>query len=226
MVKVKVANPGPAALLVVNPKKRSSQMRKRRTTRRTTRRTASNPKTRRASVSSLRSGAHRRRNPTRSIRSRGRARARNPRTTGMFAKGLALAAGAALIQFTLGFVPPIGGVSPLADAARTAAVGWGLGTVMSRTGLGKQYADDVTLAGFTLAGGKLISSFILPFANRLFRPTSPSSQVAADQGSVSNGVQGIAFIHPGQQPFGAYSPGLNGIAVIDPSMQPYGEYAN
>lgn len=40
-------------------------------------------------------------------------------------KGLALAAGAALVQFTLGFVPPIGGVSPLADAARTAAVGWG-----------------------------------------------------------------------------------------------------
>lgn len=219
MVKVKVANPGPAALMVVNPKKRSSQMRKRRTTakRRTTRRiTANPPKARRVSTR------------RRSVFARSpRRRARNPVKSGMFAKGLALAAGAALIQFTLGFVPPIGGVSPLADAARTAAVGWGLGTVMGRTGFGKQYADDVTLAGFTLAGGKLISSFILPFANRLFRPTSPSSQVAADQGAVSNGVQGIAYIHPGMQPFGAYSSrGLNGIAVIDPAMQPFGEYAN
>ena len=219
MVKVKVANPGPAALMVVNPKKRSSQMRKRRTTakRRTTRRiTANHSKARRVSTR------------RRSVFARSsRRRARNPVRSGMFAKGLALAAGAALIQFTLGFVPPVGGVSPLADAARTAAVGWGLGTVMSRTGFGKQYADDVTLAGFTLAGGKLISSFILPFANRLFRPTSPSSQVAADQGAVSNGVQGIAYIHPGMQPFGAYSSrGLNGIAVIDPAMQPFGEYAN
>ena len=218
MVKVKVANPGPAALMVVNPKKRSSQMRKRRTTttkRRTTRRTVANPKP-------IRTRSRRRAVVARSSRRR----ARNPRTTGMFAKGIALAAGAALIQFTLGLVPPIGGVSPLADAARTAAVGWGLGTVMSRTGFGRQYADDVTLAGFTLAGGKLISSFILPFANRLFRPTTPAPQVASEQGAVGNGVQGIAYLHPGIQPFGAYSPGLNGIAVIDPGMQPFGEYAN
>lgn len=219
MVKVKVANPGPAALMVVNPRKRSSQMRKRRTTtkRRTTRRTVSNPKPRRIASSRRR---------TVGARSSYKRRARNPRTSGMFAKGIALAAGAALIQFTLGFVPPIGGVSPLADAARTAAVGWGLGTVMSRTGFGRQYADDVTLAGFTLAGGKLISSFILPFANRLFRPTTPAPQVAPEQGAVTNGVQGIAYLAPGMQPFGAYSPGLNGIAVIDPGMQPFGEYAN
>lgn len=194
-------------------------MRKRRTTtkRRTTRRTVSNPKPRRIASSRRR---------TVSARSSYKRRARNPRTSGMFAKGIALAAGAALIQFTLGFVPPIGGVSPLADAARTAAVGWGLGTVMSRTGFGRQYADDVTLAGFTLAGGKLISSFILPFANRLFRPTSPAPQVAPEQGAVTNGVNGIAYLAPGMQPFGAYSPGLNGIAVIDPGMQPFGEYAN
>lgn len=194
-------------------------MRKRRTTtkRRTTRRTVSNPKPRRIASSRRRSV---------SARSSYKRRARNPRTSGMFAKGIALAAGAALIQFTLGLVPPIGGVSPLADAARTAAVGWGLGTVMSRTGFGRQYADDVTLAGFTLAGGKLISSFILPFANRLFRPTTPAPQAASEQGAVTNGVQGIAYLNRGMQPFGAYSPGLNGIAVIDPGMQPFGEYAN
>lgn len=137
----------------------------------------------------------------------------------MLAKGLTLAAGAALVQFTLGFVPPIGGVSPLADAARTAAVGWGLGTLMRKTSIAGRYGDDVALAGFTLAGGKLISSFILPFANRLFtRPTPPPSE---------NGqMAGIAPIYQGFQPYGAYGlNGLGGIAVIDPAMQPYGEYA-
>lgn len=132
-----------------------------------------------------------------------------------------MAAGAAVVQFSLGFVPPIGGVSPLADAARTAAAGWLIGTAMHKTGIGKAYADDVTLAGFTLAGGKLISSFILPFANKLFAPKAQP----ADQ----NGVKGLATMYPGLQPYGAYGRGmngLNGIALIDPSMQPYGEYAN
>lgn len=210
MVKVKVANPGPAALMVLNPKKkRSSSMRKRRTTtkRRTTRRNVvANPRRRRRPVAR---------------RTSSRRRYRNPRSTGMLAKGMALAAGAALIQFTLTFVPPIGGVSPLADAARTAATGWGLGLLMQRTGFGKTYADDVMLAGFTLAGGKLISSFILPFANRLFRPTQPPSEVPA-----GNGVQGIALINRGLQPFGAYNGGMSGIAVIDPAIHPMGEYAN
>jgi hypothetical protein len=140
----------------------------------------------------------------------------------MVAKGLALAAGAAFVQFTLGFIPPIGGVSPLADAARTAAVGWGLGTVMSRFGRGGmlgRYADDVTLAGFTLAGGKLISSFILPFANRLFTPRPPAPP--SDQAQMA----GIASMYPGLNPYGAYGSGLNGIALIEPEMNPYGEYA-
>lgn len=215
MVKVKVANPGPAALMVINPK-RGKNMTKRRTTRR--RSTARRKITSRPPA---------RRNPSTRFRSRTRlharsSRRRNPaRTTGLFAKGLALAAGAALIQFTLGFVPPIGGVSPLADAARTAAVGWGLGSIMGRTGFGRQYADDVTLAGFTLAGGKLISSFILPFANRLFTPAAPP---VSDQSQAPAGMQGIAYIDRTMQPFGVYSPGLNGIAAIDPAMQPIGEY--
>lgn len=212
MVRVKVANPGPAALMVINPK--GNNMKTRRTNRRrtTARRTTSRPPARRNPVHRARARARfntkpRRRNPSRS--------------TGMLAKGLALAAGAALIQFTLGFVPPIGGVSPLADAARTAAVGWGLGSIMGKTGFGRQYADDVTLAGFTLAGGKLISSFILPFANRLFTPAAPA---VSDQSQTPAGMQGIAYIDRTMQPFGVYSPGLNGIAAIDPAMQPIGEY--
>jgi hypothetical protein len=192
---------------------------KRRSTRRKARRTSNaTPRRRRRSVS-VRTRTH---NPTFRRRRGGSRRRRNPASGGMVAKGLALAAGAALVQFALGFIPPIGGVSPLADAARTAAVGWGLGTVMSKTRIGANYANDVTLAGFTLAGGKLISSFILPFANRLFTPAvppPPPSELPPAQ------MAGIAPIYRGMQPYGAYGSGLNGIALIDPAMQPYGEYA-
>lgn len=232
----RVANPGPAALWVLNPNKGSRKKmatRKRRTRRRTTaRRHASSPivrhRRRRTVTASRRrrvtASTHRRRasNPARRRHVIHRRRRRNPSHIGggMLTKGLYLAAGAALIQITLGFVPPIGGISPLADAARTAAVGWGLGLAMRKTGFGAKYADDVTLAGFTLAGGKLISSFILPTIQGFFRPKPP---VNAD-GSPA-GVQGIGMYRPGLNPYGAYQPrGLNGIAVYGQGMNPFGAY--
>jgi hypothetical protein len=176
MVKVKVANPGPAALMVVNGRRRKTMATKRRkSTRRKARRTTalvSNPRPRRRRSYSMRRRTH---NPPfirRRRRSSGRRRHRNP-SSGLLTQGLILAAGAALVQFILGFVPPIGGVSPIADAARTAGVGFGLGTLMDKTGIGRKYGRDVMLAGFTLAGGKVITSFILPFATSIFRPTPP-----------------------------------------------------
>lgn len=200
---------------------------KRRSTRRKARRrvttaTAANPPHRRRRGANLRHRAH---NPVFSHRRRslGRRRRRNPSHGGLLTKGLALAAGAALVQFALGFVPPIGGVSPLADAARTAAVGWGIGTVMHKTNVGKPYADDVLLAGFTLAGGKLISSFILPFANRLFLPRPPAPP-SGDQPTPAQ-MAGIAAVCPALNPYGAYGNGMQGISLIDSTMQPYGEYA-
>lgn len=193
---------------------------KRRSRRRSTtaRRKTTNPYRRRsASLVHRHSTAPlRRRNPRRRQHRR-----RNPtHATGLLAQGITLAAGAALVQFTLAFIPPIGGVSPLADAARTAAVGWGLGALMDKTGVGKAYARDVTLAGFTLAGGKLISSFILPFANRLFTTSRPTQ---ASNGQ-AQGVQGIAAYRPGLNPFGAYGNGMKGIATLVPGQQPFGSY--
>lgn len=221
MVKVKVANPGPAALMVLNGRKTMRKRRRTTTTRRKARRTvtaASNPRPRRRRRSfSLRRRAH---NPPLVRRRRSffrRRRAHNP-TGGLLTKGLTLAAGAALVQFTLSFVPPIGGVAPWADAARTAAVGWGLGLVMDKSGIGRKWSGDVMLAGFTLAGGKLITSFILPFANRLFRPAPPPPANGNGQ------IAGMAPIYQGLHPYGAYN-GLGGLAVIDPGLQPYGEYA-
>ncbi len=218
MVKVRVANPGPAALMVLNPRKRRSSMagRRRKTTRRRARRSpfSLNPRrrrTRRATVRHSRSIA-RFSNPRR----RGlRRRRRNPRSSSILAQGFAVAAGSALIQFTLGFIPPIGGVSPLADAGRTFAVGWLYNLGFSRIGPLRPYANDVLLAGAALAGGKIISSFILPFASRLF-PTQAGQQSQAGMSGiammtgippaiapppmpppVNNGVQGIGVI-PGR----------------------------
>lgn len=217
MVKVKVANPGPAALMVLNP--RGKSMKKRRTT--TRRKTRRSNVSHRASTSRA-SLVRRSSNPS---RRKSHARRRNPAATGLLQKGLALAASAAGVQFALGFVPPIGGVSPIADAARTAGLGYVLGMVMKRTGVLKNYGDDVALAGFTLAGGKLISSFILPFANRMFsaaRPTQPAQQSTA---APANGVAGIAQLYPGLQPFSAYRRnGMSGIATWAPGQQPFNQY--
>ena len=148
-----------------------------------------------------------------------RGRRRNPAGGGLVAQGLALAAGAALIQSVLGFVPPIGGVTPIADAARTAGTGYLLSVAMDKFNFLKTYSRDVALAGFTLAGGKLISSFILPMANRVFQPVQAPAPAAGT-------VAGLAPIYRGMQPFGQYGSGMNGIAMIDPGMQPFGEYAN
>lgn len=151
-----------------------------------------------------RSSVERFRNPRR----RHTRRRRNPRGSGILARGFALAGGAALIQFTLGFVPPIGGASPIADAARTFAVGWIYGMAFRRIGPLSAYSDDLTLAGATLAGGKIISSFILPFASRLF-PTQARQ----------NGMSGIAAVHGippiiVPPPIAAEGNGVQGLGVM------------
>lgn len=167
--------------------------------------------------------SRRRRNPGlfSSFRRRRRvSRRSNP--SGLISKGLVLATFAAVEQFLLMWVPPIGGVSALADAARTAGLGWILGTAMRRTGFLSKYADEATLAGFTLAGGKVITAFILPFASRVFQPSAPAQMPANAQ------MQGIAMYQPGQQPFRRFAQvgtnGMNGIATYAPGQQPFGQY--
>ncbi len=191
---------------------------KRRSKRRVTRRKHVNPvaaKPRRRRSATVRSRAH---NPTFRRRRRSAQRHRNPGSGGLLTRGLALAGSAAVLQVALGFVPPIGGVSPLADAGRTALVGWGVSTLMTKFRVLPGYAQDMALAGFTLAGGKLISSFILPFATRFFAPT-PAPQPAEN----GQGVSGIAPYYPGMQPYSEY--GLAGIAPWAPGQQPFNKYA-
>lgn len=200
---VKLINPGPASLLIVNPTGGNNTMRKRKSSRRRVRR--SNP------YSSM---TKRRRVTTR------RARRRNPGGGfGLLTKGLTLAGGGALTQFVTTMVPSIGGPGALADAARTAGVAYLLGMLANKIGPLSRFSQDITLGGMAVAGGKVINSFILPTAQSVFLPR-PSEATPA------NGVKGIGLAYPGMNPYRAYSSGLNGIGIQTPGMVPYGVYAD
>lgn len=196
-LKTRMINPGPSTLMIVNPTGGKS-MRKRKSSRRgkTTARRTTNPITKRRRVTRRR-------------------RYSNPGlNTGLIFEGVTLAAGGGLTQFVTGMVPPIGGVSPLADAARTAGIAYLLGIVANKVGLNK-FSRQITLGGMAVAGGKLINSFLMPFASNVFSPRQAPAAVTN-----GNGVKGIAMRYPGMNPYG-----LNGIAVQTPGLFPFGDYA-
>lgn len=246
-VKVRAANPGPAAVWVVNPtKKRRSKKSmatktKRRGRRKAARRTTTTSRKRTRRVKKVGNMTHHhRRHRTRNggpkrRTTRGRRRVnrgffsflkkrRNP--SGLIGEGFVLAFAAAGIQTGLMFIPPIGGVSAVADAARTLAFGWLLGAAMRRTGILGQYAREVQLAGATLAGGKIITAFVLPWVSRLSsRATAPAAMPAAD-----SGVKGIGLYSPGMVPFKRYMAphagdgGMHGIGLYQEGMVPFNQY--
>lgn len=217
MQKVRVANPGPAGLLVINPKRgnRMATKRRRSATAASKRR---KPTARRKSNPTHYASTKRRSVATRSRR-RSVSRRRNPSTGGLLTQAAGLAAGITVVGLAQSFIPPIDGVSPIMTAARQAATGYLLGEGMQRFGVMRAYAPDVKLAGFALGVGTLINAYFLPTITGFFRPAPRP----AENG---NGVQGIGVYRPGMQPYSAYaSRGLNGIAAWAPGQQPFGEFA-
>lgn len=151
-------------------------------------------------------------------RRRSVSRRRNPSTGGLLSHAAGLAAGITVVGLAQGFIPPIGGVSPIMVAARQAATGYLIGEGMQRFGVMRAYSSEVKLAGFALGAGTLINAYVLPIVTGFLRP-APKAE--------SNGVQGIGVYRPGMQPYGAYAPrGLNGIAAWAPGQQPFGDYAS
>lgn len=232
MTKSRIANPGPAAIWIANPRKKrkgksmAKAKRKggvRRAVRRTTaRRTTSRRIHRAANPHPVRHHVRRRGAVARVRRHRVTRRRRhsNPFGGSLLAKGIVLAIGAAGIQFVMTFVPQFGGVSAPADALRTVAVGWLASIGMKKTGILGRYADDVFLAAATLAGGKIVSAILVPFALRLFPQRAPAPAPEA----VAAGVQGIATLYPGMHVYQGYRGGMNGIATWYPGMNPYQQY--
>lgn len=208
-VKVKMANPGPAALMVINPKRsKSMATRKRRKTtirrRSTARRRTSNP-TATQSRSRRRATAYSSSRRRRPVQHRRHVR-RNP-AGGLLKNAVGLAAGITAVGLLQGFVPPIGGASVFAIAGRQAAIGWLAGEGMKRFGVFRGYADDVKLAGFALGVGTLINAYLMPTISGFLRPAPKQT---------GSGMQGIAVV-PAIPPSLAIAPpvnnGVNGIGV-------------
>lgn len=221
MQKVRVArNPGPAGLLVINPKRGKKTMATRKRRRKST---ARHSTARRTSNLTHRRRRTRRSNPTVHASSRRRhvtrrSRRHNPSPGGLVTQAAGLALGITAAGLAQGFVPPIGGVSPFAVAGRQAAVGYGLGWAMKKFGFLSKYAGEVQLAGVALGFGTLVNAYLLPTITGFFRP--------APKPTDGNGVQGIGVFRPGMQPYGSYAPrGLNGIAPWAQGQQPFGDYA-
>lgn len=202
---VKLINPGPASLLVVNPTGGKMRKRRKSTSRTATRARRSNPYGSMSRRRSTRRRSMRRRNPSGGF--------------GLLTQGLTLAGGGALTQFVTAMVPALGGYGPLADAARTAGVAYLLGMLAGRLGPLSRFSREITLGGMAVAGGKVINSFLLPTAQSVFMPR-------AEPATTNSGVKGIGLGYPGLNPYRAYSSGMNGIGVQMPGQFPFGDYSD
>lgn len=195
MAKTKLINPGPAALMLVNPTG-GNTMRRRRTKALSTRRRS-------------------RRNPHAMHTRRRRS---NP-NFGLVTKGLTLAGGGALTQAVTTMLPTIGGPGPFMDAARTGAVAYLLGMLANRIGMSR-FSGDITLGGFAVAGAKIINGVLLPGVSTFFpRPAAPAAPAP------TNGMGAIGIDYLTSPQLQAQRAGLSGIGVQTPGVIPFGAYA-
>lgn len=173
MVKRRVANPAPALLSLINPinPKRSKSMPK----------AKSNGSKRRASTTAKRRNltffstgkkaegavASRKANPKRRTSKR-----RNPISTGTVAEGFKLAVGGVFIGFAQPFVRGLVGkflpTGPIASAGVTLATAYGLGALSKMTPYTRTMKRPIELAGWTIVGAQVISSYVLPWVNSIF----------------------------------------------------------
>lgn len=126
-------------------------------------------------------------NPT---RRRGSKR-RNPISTGTVAEGFKLAGGGVLIGFAQPFVRGIVGkflpTGPIASAGVTLATAYGLGALSKLTPYTRTMQRPIELAGWTIVGAQVISSYVLPWVNSLFSGLN----LGAGSGAASNGASGL-----------------------------------
>jgi hypothetical protein len=200
MVARKVANPAPAVLTLVNPRRRKSMpARKPRAThrRRSTVHHRANPvrRTRRASTQRVhRSDATRarRRNPLFARHHRRRhGRRRNP-VSGAIGQAIPLVGASFAITFAAPIVTRfVGGFLPLGQFQQPvvlAGTGYGLGWVAGKLGFGK-YKGPLEIMGVTLG----LTALVAPYLRGLMAPAAPANQ---PQGLRRNMPRGIAVVPP------------------------------
>lgn len=207
MQRVRMQNPGPASLVLINPKGRKSMAaRKRRAStsrRRPARRRAAvaNPRRRRRSVTvrarrstaSFRAPARRRRarrrNPLLSVKCRRRsvARRRNP-ISGALGQAIPLVGASFAITFAAPIVTGlVGRFLPLGQFTNPvvlAGTGYGLGWLSGKLGFGK-YRGPLEIMGVTLG----LTALVAPYLSNFLRPSQPAAN-----GMNGRGMRGIAAV--------------------------------
>jgi len=174
LIKRRVANPAPAILAYVNPRRKkamATQERKRHSSRRRARRSAANPRrhkttSRRPRQHSAIARAHRYFNS--SMRRRRRHRRRhNPVTGATVWRGIRLAGSGfaigMIVPVVRRFATPYVGTSPIAAAGVTFGTSWLLSLVAKMIPFTRKYEDDILTAGATIATAQLISNYLTPY---------------------------------------------------------------
>jgi len=198
MQRVKMQNPGPASLVLINPKRgKTMAARKRAST--TRRRKAVNPKRRRSTAvvrsrrttSAFRAPARRgrRRNPLMAVkrRRRGVSRRRNP-VSGAIGQAIPLVGASFAITFAAPIVTRfVGGFLPLGQFTQPvvlAGTGYGLGWVAGKLGFGK-YRGPLEIMGVTLG----LTALVAPYLRGFLAPSQPAAN-----GMAGRGMRGIAAV--------------------------------
>lgn len=198
MQRVKMQNPGPASLVLINPKRgKSMAARKRAST--TRRKTASraNPKRRRSTAvvrsrrttSAFRAPA-KRRNPLMAVkRRRGVSRRRNP-VSGAIGQAIPLVGASFAITFAAPFVTGIAGrFLPLGQFTQPvvlAGTGYGLSWIAGKLGpTFSKYRGALEIMGVTLG----LTALVAPYLRGFLAPSQPAQGMAG-----RNGMRGIAAV--------------------------------
>jgi len=201
MQRVKMQNPGPASLVLVNPKRGKTMAARKRSTRgRPRRRAAVNPKRRRSTAvvrsrrtaSAFRAPAKRRtkrRNPLMAVkrRRRGVSRRRNP-VSGAIGQAIPLVGASFAITFAAPFVTGIAGrFLPLGQFTQPvvlAGTGYGLSWLAGKLGFAK-YRGPLEIMGVTLG----LTALVAPYLRGFLAPSQPAQGMAG-----RNGMRGIAAV--------------------------------
>ena len=122
---------------------------------------------------------------------KGTSRRSNPITTGTVKEGFMLAGGGVLIGFAQPWVRGIVGkflpTGPIASAAVTLATAYGLGALSKMTPYTRTMQRPIELAGWTIVGAQVISSYVLPWVNSVFSGLN----LGTGAGAGGNGASGL-----------------------------------
>lgn len=146
-----------------------------------------------------------------------RSRRRNPIQTGLVIDGFKLAGGGVLIGFAQPWVRGVVGrflpTGPIASAGVTLGTAYGLSWLSKMTRYTQTMERPIVLAGWTIVGAQVISSYILPWVNSIFSGLNlgaGASNGASGLGRARRTMRDIVTLPPGKyDPYFGSTPSLS-----------------